>query len=207
MNPTPALDRPQFVTAVLLLTVMVLVAGGMAAYVLSDPGIHHSYRLIRAAVAINEAVGPEIDRRGLMEAAHSAIFEQLDPFSGYVNEKGLRRIEEELSGEYAGLGMLVVGHEQGLMILSVLAGGPAAEAHLLPGDIVIGTDAVDFSTLDPDSAASHLRGPAGTPVRIRVLRPAIPDTAVMEIARRRIPFVHVPFAGLTADGILYIKMA
>ena len=61
------------------------------------------------------------------------------------------------------------GQETGLMVLSVVEGGPAARNGLLPGDILIAAGATNL--VDQDAFVGVLRSSAvGTPLPLRIIR-------------------------------------
>ena len=90
--------------------------------------------------------------------------------------------------------------------MSVRENGPAGETGLLTGDVIIAADSVALAGISADSATSLLRGEEGTSVLARVFRPVTKDTIEVKIARRRIPLLHIPFAGYTSDSLVYIRL-
>lgn len=206
MSQTAPLDRKSLFLSMILLLLVVLIAGGMGVYVLSDPGIIQAYAFAGAALKIAERHGYEVVEGNLITSARRAIFDGLDRYSNYVDSPQFDRIDEELSGHYSGIGVTVVRHELGLLIMSVRENAPAGETGLLTGDVIIAADSVDLADISPDSAAGHLRGEEGTKVLVRVFRPVAADTVEVEITRRCIPFMHIPYAGYAPDSVLYIRV-
>ncbi len=207
MKAPSLLDREQFLTSVVLLVVMVLLSGGMGVFVLTDKGIADAYVLARAVGFIARSADTALIPADVTASARAAMFGLLDRYSGYIDRKSFERIDEELSGSYSGIGVTVVGHDDGLLVLAVQEDGPAAKAGFLPGDIIVGADSVGFSRISSDSAAAVLRGKEGSSVLVWLFRQATADTIKMDIFRQGISFVHIPYAGFTDDSLVYVRIA
>jgi C-terminal peptidase prc len=206
MPQTPPLDRKSLALSLTLLVLMVLLSGVMGVYVLSDPDIAQAYLLASAVLKIDRHYVSQFDPDDLLASARQAMFEGLDRYSGYIKATEFARINEEFSGRYSGIGVAVAPHEMGLMITSVRDDGPASEAGLKIGDVIIGADSVNFSEITANAAAGHLRGKKDTDVLVHVFRPASSDTMAVALTRRRISLKHIAFAGYTSDNVLYIRL-
>ena len=208
MNPQPQslADRRDFIISTILIIFLVFLSGGMGAYVLSDPGISDANTLVRSIEMIQTAYIEEIPTQKLIESAKEGMFESLDRYSSYVETDAFERMEEELTGEYAGIGVTITWHEMGLLIMSVREDGPAFTVGLLPGDIIIKSDSTSLTGLKISESGNFLRGNEGTDVQVTVYQPISKDTIEVTITREKISLIHVPFAGLTPDSMLYIRL-
>ena len=95
--------------------------------------------------------------------------EPVDPTSRSGAEvEGLRSasLEEEITG----VGVEVRELADGLMIMKALRGGPAAEAGLLTGDLIIRIDGRDLAGLQLAESTDLMRGGAGSRMTIRIFR-------------------------------------
>jgi C-terminal peptidase prc len=142
----------------------------------------------------------------MFNQAMNAMFEKLDPYSSYVTPSTFRQIREELSGSYGGIGVSIIKRGDGLLVMSVRENGPALEAGILAGDLIIMADSVSLGELSGNEASNRLRGPDGSEVNATVYRSVDEDTLEVTMTRRRIPLQHVPFAGLTNDSMLYMHI-
>lgn len=199
-------SRRRLIQAVVCLFLMVVITGATGVYVLSDPQLQQSLLLARTAVQVEKLYGETVDSRELIEGAREGLFGILDRYSSYLEPEQFDRLEEEFTGAYGGIGISVVSHEQGLLIMSVRENGPAAGVGLLSGDIIISADSVELSGVSATDATGLLRGEPGTEVTITVVRPVTSDTTQFSLKRGNIDLVHVAFAGLTPDGIVYVRL-
>jgi C-terminal peptidase prc len=100
----------------------------------------------------------------------------------------------------------VVEHDRGLMIMSVRDDGPAGQAGLRTGDIIIRADSTNLADLTDYQATFLLRGPQDTPLTIKIIRNNMTDTLTFNLIRKQLPLIHIPYAGLTQNKSLYIKI-
>src|SRR5574341_605594 len=133
-------DKRSLVGTAVIAILIISLCGIMAVSVMSDSTIIYSQVLTRAAVAIKRAYPEKLNWEEILVSARQSMMDELDPFSGYVKREQLLQFEEDLSGGYFGIGIPVVPHDLGLLILEVREGSPAAAAGVLSGDIIIASD-------------------------------------------------------------------
>lgn len=71
---------------------------------------------------------------------------------------------------FGGIGVYIKGVENGIKILYVIPDGPAKNAGVREGDIIIEVDGTSVIGLKTDEAANMIRGAVGTSVSLKVLR-------------------------------------
>jgi len=206
MNRPTLSQRKPFLLAVLFMFLTVLLAGGAGVYVLSDSSLDDAFDLVRVANRINQLSHVDVDWSHLQQSALDKMFERLDRYSGYMEPRQWDRMREEQSGSYTGIGVSVTQHDDGLLIMSVREDGPAAAGGLLNGDVIIRVDSVVLRGFDVYEATNVLRGPVDSEVDLGVYRPVDQDTLEVTINRKKIDFVHIPFAGYTPDSAIYIRL-
>ena len=206
MSRPPFAQRRPLLLSAFFACLVILIAGGTGIYVLSDRGLGDAFSLVRVATLIDRLYQDEVDWEQLTEAGLSEMFSHLDRYSGYVEPRRWDRLREELGGSYTGIGVSVLGHDDGLLIMSVREDGPAAAAGILSGDIIIKVDSIWLTGLDVYEATDVLRGPEGTEVSLKLVRPINNDTSSVNIRRRKIDLVHIPFAGFTPDSAIYVRL-
>ena len=86
--------------------------------------------------------------------------------------------------EYVGIGAVLVGSGDGLLVSRVFPGGGAAEVGLSEGDSILAIDAVAVTQLGFESAIQKIRGPEGTTVGVRVRRHDGSTVAELTVPRR-----------------------
>ncbi|KAA3634763.1 MAG: S41 family peptidase [Calditrichaeota bacterium] len=198
-------QRSIFLTLVFSI-ILLLIAGGISIYVISDKSIEDILLLSSAARTIEDNYPDEIDWDEMILSARDAMFAKLDRYSTFYQDEQFEQLDEHMSGGYSGIGISVLPHDSGLLIMSVRENGPAYEAGLMNGDIIEKADSVSFADLSPAKSSTLLRGKENTYVNITVYRPSSDERFDLKVERRRIPFLHIPFAGYTDDSVVYIRL-
>lgn len=198
--------RRYLIWALTLFSAIVLSISVVSLCVLSEKALFYPLRLVSALNLIKVAHPNAFDGNTLMESARKALFDKLDRYSGYLESKEMNRVREEFTGSYCGIGITVMGHDRGLAIMSVREDGPAGRVGIRTSDIIIQADSVMLDGISSYKASYLLRGQEGTSVSILVVRNQFADTLEFNLQRERLRLIHIPFAGLTRNKSLYIRI-
>ena len=112
-----------------------------------------------------------------------------DVYTTYYTKEEWQEMEEQTSGAYVGIGVLVQQDKNtGLVtVMKVFAGSPALDAGMKAGDILAQVGEVDATTMDLDMLVqNHIRGEEGTDVDITVYRPDTGEYIDMTITRKTV---------------------
>lgn len=131
----------------------------------------------------------------------------LDPYSSFLSASELNEVESQIEGNFVGLGIALQPHEAPLRILNVIPGGPALEAGLESGDLILEIGAANCVEVGAERAADLLRGPEQSQVRLLVKK--LDGSEVEKIVvRRRVEVPSIDEVKLVepAEGIAYLKI-
>ncbi|MBE6233379.1 MAG: PDZ domain-containing protein [Bacteroidales bacterium] len=148
-----------------------------------------------------------IDMAAMTDAAVVAALSELDPHSVYLPPVELTESEEELSGNFEGIGITFNVPNDTAVVLNTIQGGPSEKAGLTQGDRIVRVNDKNVAgvRIPQDSLIKLMRGPSGTKVRITVERGG--EMIPFDIVRDRIP-VHCVDASFMIDGSTgYIKLS
>src|SRR5215210_2477101 len=133
-----------------------------------------------------------VDEQRLNEASLKGIVRSLgDRFSHYLSPAEAKQFQESVSGEFEGVGMTVEEDRRGLRVLNVFDGSPAKRTGIAKGDLVVAVNGRSLAGVNSEVATGRIKGPAGTGVRLAVLKPGTHKPRVVRVTRRRI---EVPVA-------------
>ena len=124
-----------------------------------------------------------IDDAELLESAIRGMVSDLDAHSQYLDAGEYRDIRISTTGSYTGIGVEVDEVGGNVMIVTPIAGSPAARAGIRSGDQVIAVDGVSVEAAHLQDTIARLRGHAGSKLTLTVLRD---DDAVEYDLRRQI---------------------
>lgn len=147
----------------------------------------------------------EIDPDQLVTIGINAMLEELDPYTEYIPEEDSDDFRMLTTGEYAGIGALIGNRGEGNMVLMPYTGFPAQNAGLKIADYILKIDSVDVVGKPTSEVSELLKGPANTPLTVKVLRDT--DTLEFSLIRKKITLKNVPFYGKLDEKTGYIKLA
>jgi carboxyl-terminal processing protease len=111
-----------------------------------------------------------VDDAELLESAIRGMVADLDAHSQYLDANEYRDIRISTTGSYTGIGIEIdeVGGE--VVVVTPIAGSPAARAGIRSGDRIIAIDGTALETRNLKETVERLRGPAGSKLTLTVLR-------------------------------------
>ena len=120
----------------------------------------------------NDALNESPGRAALLEAAAEGIVSALDdPYAVYYTPEEYEAYLANINGEYTGIGVLVGQPEEvGAVILDVYDETPAAEAGLLPGDILTAVDGMPVAPMLLEELSAAIDKETGESVTLSILR-------------------------------------
>lgn len=113
------------------------------------------------------------DMAAVEDAAAEAMIEALgDRWSYYMTAAEYASYKEQMANSYVGIGVTVQinAEGKGIDVIQVTSGGPAQEAGILYGDVIIAVEGQDISGMALSDVSAMIKGKAGTTVAITVLR-------------------------------------
>ncbi len=157
----------------------ILVAALSAALVLSwnaagkpTDDANKPYKLQELENLLEEKFIGETDSIAMQDAAAEAMIAALgDRWSYYISAADYAAHMEQMNNAYVGIGVTIsVLEEGGFEITVVNPGGPAEEAGLQLGDIIVAVDGTSVLEMDVSQCRDLVRGKEGTVVAITVRR-------------------------------------
>ena len=145
----------------------------------------------------------------LGDNAIEGMLTHLDPHSIYIPATDLSEVNEDLQGNFEGIGVEFQIFDDTVNVVSVLAGGPSDQAGLKVGDkfIKVGDSVVAGNDISNEKIRKLLRGPGSSKVIITLLRAGQPaQTLHISISRGTIPLPAVDVAYMMDKLTGYIRI-
>jgi carboxyl-terminal processing protease len=129
----------------------------------------------------------------------------LDPYTVYYPESDADEFKFMTTGKYGGIGSLVRGGGEYVVISDVYKGFPADIAGIKAGDLLIKVDGVPLKGISSDKVSDKLKGDPGTDITITVER----DGKILDfkMKRERIVIPPVPYFGMIDSRTGYIRLS
>jgi carboxyl-terminal processing protease len=144
----------------------------------------------------------------LVEDAISHMLTKLDPHSSYISAKDREAANEDLRGNYEGIGIEFNIFHDTLVVVSPLSGGPSESVGLRSGDKIVKVDTINIAgiKLTNSDVMKYLKGPKGTKVKVEVIRKNAKQPLSFVIKRDRIPQFSLDASYMINAEIGYIKI-
>lgn len=187
-------------TRFLSYVLVAVLASAVSFYIVAEntPADTGPTKLEQLETLIEEKFIGEVDTAAMEDAAASAMVNAPgDRWSFYLSAQEYAAYKDQMNNAYVGIGITILQEEEGMRIIKVEPAGPAAEAGLQVGDLLVGAEGVSFSGMDTNQAAVLVKGEEGTRVLIQVLRDG--KTMDFSVERRSIQVQVAAGKMLTAD--------
>jgi len=149
--------------------------------------IFHTYgALVEVDALVRQRYVEELDDDRLAVGAIRGMLRELDPYSRYYTAEELAAASRRIEGHYVGIGVEVGMVDGQPTVITPLEGGPAAEAGVQPGDLILGIEGHDVRRLGVIDIEEQLQGSAGTSVRITLRHADAEEPTELVMERRSI---------------------
>ena len=149
-----------------------------------------------------------VNMDSLVELAIPDIIAQLDPHSMYISAKDYEQANEELNGNFCGIGISFQVMEDTINVIEVIPGGPSEKVGIANGDKIISVDGKNFTgeKINPNLVKEQLRGPKNSVVKLGVKRATSAKTLYFTVTRGDIPIKSVDAAYMIDKNTGYVKV-
>ncbi|MCQ2156274.1 MAG: S41 family peptidase [Bacteroidales bacterium] len=169
---------------------------------------YRDWRKINLALrSIDENYVDTVDYHKVTDAALAAALSALDPHSSYLLPEVLKESEEDLAGNFEGIGIQFNVPNDTAIVLEVIPGGPSEKVGLKKGDRLLKVDdkVIAGVNFPQDSMVRRMKGPSGTKVTITVARGR--EVIPFEITRDKIPTHSVDAAFMVNLTTGYLRLS
>lgn len=155
---------------------------------------------------IDANYGGTVDHEKITDSSMQSMLWTLDPHSSFFSRDELRKLDEEQSSQFYGIGVSILQHRDGVYVQSVVPNTPADKAGLRYGDkfvLVDGKDAKDWSS---GEVSKNVRGERGTSVKVRIDRAGAPAPLDLDIVRGGVPLPSIRNYFMLPNGVGYVGL-
>src|SRR5574343_1150352 len=149
-----------------------------------------------------------VDINKLEEENIEDLLSKLDPHSVYIPSEEFKKVNEQLEGNFEGIGIEFYLLNDTIYVVSAMSGGPSEQLGIKSGDKIIKVDGkvVAGKKISNSDVTKMLRGEGGSKVKVSILRKNKKELIDFEITRGTIPLNSVDVAYMPSKDIGYIKI-
>jgi carboxyl-terminal processing protease len=146
----------------------------------------------------------EINPDKTIKAGIDNMLKTLDPYTVYYPESDADEFTFLTTGKYGGIGSLVRGGSDYVVISEVYKGFPADLAGIKAGDLLKKVDGVSLKGIPTEKVSDKLKGNPGTDITVTIERNGKESDYSMK--REKILIPPVPYAGMIDSKTGYIRL-
>ncbi len=149
-----------------------------------------------------------VDTGELVDDAIQHMLNKLDPHSSYIPAADRLAANEDLRGNFDGIGVEFNIFHDTIIVVSPLSGGPSEAVGIQSGDKIVKVNDKNMAGVGVTTAdvMHELKGPKGSEVKVSVMRFGKADPIEFTIIRDKIPQFSIDVAYMVDSETGYIKV-
>ena len=157
-----------------------------------------------ALQVIDENYVSPVDHEKVSESSIQGMLWTLDPHSSFFTRDEFRKLYEDQSSQFYGIGVSILQHRDGVYVQSIIPNTPADKASLHYGDRFLEIEGKDAKKYTSAEVSKNVRGERGTTVNIKVGRAGQEKPLEFNIVRGGVPLPSIRNYFMLNDGIGYV---
>lgn len=172
----------------------------------SSSGLSSENKMEEILNHINSNYVDTLNLSEVQDKAISSLLGELDPHSSYIPASELKDVNEDLEGNFEGIGVEFRILNDTVMVMHVIENGPSEKAGLHDGDRIIKVNDKNITgiKITNSDVMKLLKGEGGTKVNVTVYRKAIGISLSYKITRGKIPIHSITTSYMYDREIGYI---
>ena len=192
---------------------VVLIAGMFLGYKMNNKGSSRGFFKSTKTTSLQEALDlirlkyvDKVNLDSIQSGAIKEMMNDLDPHSVYFPPVELKEANEDLAGNFDGIGVEFNVFNDTVNVVYVIPGGPSDKAGMQIGDklIKVNDSSLIVKNLATEKIKEYIRGERGSTVVIQILRNGLLKT--LNVIRGSIPVSSVDAAYMIDKTTGYIKL-
>ena len=148
----------------------------------------------------------DVNAAELMKTGIDEMLLSLDPYTNFIPESEIEDYRFMTTGQYGGIGALIMRRGEYIFISETYEGFPAHKAGLLPGDKVLSINDQPAQNRTQEEVSTLLKGQPGTEVTIKLERYGHEQPLTKVLVREVVKIDNIPWYGMLDEKTGYIKL-
>jgi len=168
----------------------------------------HPNKIATILDLIDQGYVDEVNTNDIIEETIPEILKNLDPHTTYIPSRDMQEVQEEMQGNFSGIGVQFSIMEDTVRVVEVISGGPSSKVGILPGDRIVTVNDSLIAGVDVNNTTvlNLLRGEKNSKVNVGIVRKGYNDLLDFEITRGDIPIYSVDVSYMIDDETGFIKV-
>jgi len=134
------------------------------------------------------------------------MLDKLDPYTVYMPEDETDDLKFMTTGEYAGIGALIMKKENSVCISEPYEGLPAQRNGVRAGDIILEINGVKVEGKSVNDVSARLKGVPNTSIKLKLKRPGSEKPLEISFLREKIQVNPVRYSSIVSDKVGYVLL-
>jgi carboxyl-terminal processing protease len=150
-----------------------------------------------------------VNSSDIVEQTIPGILKNLDPHTAYIPARNMQEVQEEMTGNFSGIGVQFSIQDDTVRVIEVIPNGPSSKVGILPGDRIVTVNDSLIAGVDVKNNTVLkllLRGERNTKVEVGIVRRGHDEELEFEITRDNIPLTSVDVSYMIDDETGFIKV-
>lgn len=142
----------------------------------------------------------------MMKTTIDNMLNKLDPYTVYLPEEETDDLKFMTTGEYAGIGAMIMKKDKNIIVSEPYEGMPAQRNDVRAGDIIMEVDGQKVTGLSVSEVSSRLKGTPNTSIKLKLERLGEKKLVEKTFLREKIQVNPVGYSALVSDKTGYILL-
>ncbi len=150
-----------------------------------------------------------VNKEQMLANAINGILQNLDPHSVYISAEELTATNDQLDGDFEGIGIQFNIQGDTIMVVNTVPKGPSEKVGVMAGDRIVKVDDKNVAgiKITNQDVMKLLKGKKGTTVKIAVKRRGVKNLTTFSIKRDVIPTNSLDIAYMASNTTGYVKIS
>ena len=150
----------------------------------------------------------EVNTDSIVDITVNGILSNLDPHSVYIPKESMQKVQENMQGDFVGVGISFYPYKDTITVIRSLKDGPSEKAGIKGGDriIKIDGDSVVNKNYESSELVDRIKGPIDTKVTLGIFRKSSNEFLNFELIRSKIPIRSIEAHYMLSETLGYIKL-
>ncbi|MDA8793618.1 S41 family peptidase, partial [Bacteriovoracaceae bacterium] len=147
----------------------------------------------------------QVDTSKLIEGAIKGMMETLDPHSAFLNKEFFKKMKDDTSGEFGGLGIEVTMKDGIIYVVTPIEDSPAYKVGIKARDKIVEIDHESILGWTLDQAIEKMKGKESTKIHLGVIREGVKGLKHFELKRQKIKIQSVK-SDIVEDDFIFLRL-